>query len=185
MSQSPEVPPVSDSDRPHKPADDNEEIYFHGSPLMRGELRRLLVCWTIGILIAAAPFVYQGMQPDGPFAIVLFVCWILAAIFFLVPWAMAHTVRYRISNYRIDYERGLLSKRIDTMELWHVEDVTFYQSVTDRILNVGDITVLSHDETTPKLVLEGLPNPRPLFDSLKQRIIAVKRQRGVIKMDVG
>jgi hypothetical protein len=33
--------------------------------------------------------------------------------------------------------------------------------------------------------LKGLPNPRSLFESLKQRVIAVKRQRGVIKMDVG
>jgi hypothetical protein len=33
--------------------------------------------------------------------------------------------------------------------------------------------------------VRGLPKPRPIFDALKQRIIAVKRQRGVIKMDVG
>ena len=31
----------------------------------------------------------------------------------------------------------------------------------------------------------SLPNPRPLFETLKQRIIAVKRQRGVVKMDIG
>jgi hypothetical protein len=44
---------------------------------------------------------------------------------------------------------------------------------------------MSNDKTTPQLVLHGLPKARPLFDALKQRIIAVKRQRGVIKMDVG
>ena len=77
---------------------------------------------------------------------------------------------------------------VDTMRLpdgWHVEDVRFYQSVLARILGVGRITVMSHDDTTPKLMLRGLPNPRPLFDTLKQRIIAVKRQRGVVKMDTG
>ena len=94
-------------------------------------------------------------------------------------------MRYRISNYRIDYERGVLSKNIDTLELWHVEDIQFHQSLIDRLSSVGTITVISHDETTPKLELHGLPNPRPIFESLKQRIIAVKRQRGVIKMDVG
>jgi len=93
--------------------------------------------------------------------------------------------RYDITNYRIDYERGIFSKNIDTLELWHVEDINFHQSVIDRIVNTGDITVLSHDDTTPKLELNGSPNPRPLFESLKQRIIAVKRQRGVIKMDTG
>ena len=30
-----------------------------------------------------------------------------------------------------------------------------------------------------------IPNPRDIFDKLKERVIAVKRQRGVIKMDRG
>ena len=101
------------------------------------------------------------------------------------PILMLKTVTYRISNYRIDYERGVLSKNIDTLELWHVEDVRLHQSLLDRILGCGTITVVSKDETTPHLDLLGLPNPRPIFENLKQRIIAVKRQRGVIKMDVG
>ena len=53
------------------------------------------------------------------------------------------------------------------------------------MLGVGTITVISHDDTTPRLQLKSLPKARPLFDQLKQRVIAVKRQRGVIKMDVG
>jgi uncharacterized membrane protein YdbT with pleckstrin-like domain len=109
----------------------------------------------------------------------------LAILFLLVPWVLTRMRRYRISNYRIDYERGLLSKRIDTLELWHVDDISFQQGLLDRIFNVGQVTIISNDKTTPRLELEGLPNPRPIFDSLKQRVIAVKRQRGVIKMDVG
>jgi len=83
------------------------------------------------------------------------------------------------------WEFNLLSKNIDTLELWHVEDINFHQSLIDRLMNTGDITILSHDDTTPRLHLNGVPNPRPLFENLKQRIIAVKRQRGVIKMDTG
>ena len=33
--------------------------------------------------------------------------------------------------------------------------------------------------------MHSIPHSRPLFEQLKQRIIAVKRQRGVIKMDSG
>src|SRR5439155_5522206 len=90
----------------------------------------------------------------------------------LIAWPimMLKTVTYRISNYRIDYERGVFSKNIDTLELWHVEDVRLHQSLMDRILNCGTITIVSHDETTPQLQMHGLPNPRPLFETLKQRI---------------
>ncbi len=110
---------------------------------------------------------------------------VLGIAAFFVPRLLVRSVRYRISNYRIDYERGILGRRIDTLELWHVEDICFSQSFWDRLLGVGDIRVMSHDETTPDLLLRGLPNPRPIFEQLKQRIISVKRQRGVIKMDVG
>jgi uncharacterized membrane protein YdbT with pleckstrin-like domain len=114
---------------------------------------------------------------------IVFVVLGLAVLFW--PALMIRTIRYRISNYRIDFERGLLSKQIDTIELWHVEDISLHQSLTDRILGTGNITVVSHDETNPRLELIGVPNPRPLFEMMKQRIIAVKRQRGVIKMDIG
>ena len=79
----------------------------------------------------------------------------------------------------------MLAKRIDTLELWHVEDITFNQSMMDRLMRVGTITIISNDDTTPRLALHSVPNPRPLFEALKQRVIAVKRQRGVIKMDLG
>lgn len=71
------------------------------------------------------------------------------------------------------------------MELWHIEDLHFRQSLMSRLFDVGTITVLSKDETMPRLELFGIPNPRPIYEMLKQRVIAVKRQRGVIKMDPG
>jgi hypothetical protein len=103
----------------------------------------------------------------------------------VIPVLVVKQFRYRISTHRIDFERGLLGKKIDTMELWHVDDIKFEQTFFNRLMGVGRITVMSDDQTTPQLELKGLPNPRPLFDSLKQRIITVKRQRGVIKMDMG
>jgi membrane protein YdbS with pleckstrin-like domain len=111
-------------------------------------------------------------------------CVVVALIVMIVPWVRLRATRYRISNYRIDYERGILKKRIDTLELWHVDDISFEQGIVDRMFNVGSIIVISADRTNPRLELHGVPNPRQIFDSLKQRIIAVKRQRGVIKMDV-
>jgi len=174
-----------DDGRPHKPADDKEEVYFEGSPLLRGDLGRMFIFAIIAAILVAIPILdskYQWFPLPGWAWVVAI---ILALVCLLIPYLMIKAVRYRITNYRIDFERGLLSKNIDTLELWHVEDINFHQSVIDRIVNTGDITVLSHDDTTPKLELNGIPNPRPLFESLKQRIIAVNRQRGVIKMDTG
>jgi hypothetical protein len=173
--------------KPHKPADDTEEVYFSGSPLLRAEIGRLSIWWMGGFVLLALPFVWKALHRDHvfPHIGVTLGCLVLGLLAFVLPVMLQKTLRYRISNYRIDFERGLLSKTIDTLELWHVEDIEFHQSIFDRIVNTGTITIMSHDETTPKLALHGVPNPRPLFETLKQRVIAVKRQRGVIKMDVG
>lgn len=172
------------SERPHKPADDREEVYFEGSPLLRAHLGTLALCTLIAAAFIAAPIVLYVLNRALPWWASLLLV-VLGILSFVVPVLVIRSVRYRISNYRIDFERGILSKSIDTLELWHVDDILFYQSLTDRLLGVGTITVMSHDDTTPKLVLAGLPQPRPLFESLKQRVISVKRQRGVIKMDLG
>ncbi len=169
---------------PHAIPDDKEEIYFEGSPPLRAYAAKL----SLFLLIAAALIVLGGwlifyvkFQPWWIGGILIFIGLGMP----LIPWIMTKRVRYRITNYRIDHERGLLSKNIDTMELWHVEDLRFHQSLLARILDVGTITVVAHDETMPQLQIMGIPNPRPIFEMLKQRVIAVKRQRGVIKMDNG
>jgi len=145
-----------------------------------------MVLWTlVGLALISVPILYRVFHGSWPHWIVALVLFALGVLFLLVPVIVVKQLRYRISNYRIDYEKGLLGKKIETLELWHVDDIEFEQSFFDRIMGVGKIIVFSNDKTTPKLELKGLPNPRPLFESLKQRVIAVKRQRGVIKMDIG
>ncbi|HMB96567.1 MAG TPA: PH domain-containing protein [Tepidisphaeraceae bacterium] len=181
-----DLPPQRDEHLPHKPAnDDTEEIYYQGSPLLRGSLGKLFLYWVIAIIFFASPIAWKYFRHEWPIWWLSLALLVLGIISILIPIIKTHTLTYRISNYRIDYERGLLSRNIDTLELWHVEDLAFHQSLLDRILNVGTITVISHDETMPKLVMRGLPNAKALFESVKQRVIAVKRQRGVIKMDMG
>ena len=194
MTQPSSVPPdpvtptaPTVDDRPHRPADDREDVYYHGSPQLRGEVGPVLLWGFIGIVLIVLPFAWKGLNREHtmpPWWLTLALV-VLGLVCIGIPWLRTKMIRYRISNYRIDFERGLFSRSIDTLELWHVEDIAFHQSLIDRIMGVGDIKVISHDDTTPQLMLRGIPNPRPLFESLKQRIIAVKRQRGVIKMDIG
>jgi len=176
--------PATGQASPHRAPDDAEEVYYEGSPLVRGAIGKGLL-WVLGGLIliglVVAGLVLKWHVPWWAYLAVV----VLAVLLFFVPVLQTKTISYRVTNYRIDYERGMFSKDIDTLELWHVEDLRFHQSLMDRMLGVGDVTVISHDETMPLLVLRSLPQSRQLYEQLKQRVIAVKRQRGVIKMDVG
>lgn len=177
--------PSSPVDRPHRPTDDSEEVYFEGSPLLRAELGRVLgfVAAAVGIVVLIGVWrYYRGELPVWWLTLGLLVVAVALAVW---PVIMAKTIRYRITNYRIDISSGALSSNVDTLELWHVEDLRLHQSLVNRIMRVGAITVISHDDTTPTLLLRGIPRPRDLFTLLEQRVIAVKRQRGVLKMDSG
>ncbi|HEY8747663.1 MAG TPA: PH domain-containing protein [Tepidisphaeraceae bacterium] len=175
---------VPAADTPHRPPDDVEEVYYEGSPLVRGAIGKGVLWVLAGLILIGLAIAKVVMDLKLPWWATLSLV-VVGILFFFVPVLMTKTVRYRVTNYRIDFERGLLSKNIDTLELWHVEDLSFHQSLIDRMLGVGNITVISHDKTMPRLVLASLPNPRHLYEQLKQRVIAVKRQRGVIKMDPG
>lgn len=175
--------PPADASGPHAEPDDREEVYFEGSPPIRA-IAGAVTLYALVALVLAAVAVLLLAKHIGPWWIKL-VLVLIALDLPIIPVLIVKSIRYRITNYRIDCERGLISRTIDTLELWHVEDLHFHQSLADRIFNVGDITIVSHDETMPRLEIRGIPGPLPIYEMLKQRVIAVKRQRGVIKMDPG
>jgi membrane protein YdbS with pleckstrin-like domain len=191
MSQSipPSDPRVAASSsvggEPHRATEDREEVYYEGSPMLRGDIGKFFLLWLLGLALMASPIFYRVFKGVWLHWIVTLVAIVAGLLIMWIPVLIMKSVRYRISNYRIDFERGILGKKIDTLELWHVDDIRMEQSFLERLLGVGTITVLSNDTSTPKLSMMGLPNPRPLFESVKQRVIAVKRQRGVVKMDMG
>lgn len=168
----------------HSPVEEEEVTYYEGSPLLRGELGLVLIWFAIGLIIAAVPVIWyfvQGAYP--PVWLWVLVPIGLAMVFFPSLWVKRH--RYKITNYRIDYEFGLISTNIDTLELWHVNDIRMRQGPLDKLFGVGTIQIDSDDRSTPQLLLRSLAQPRQLYENLKQRVITVKRQRGVIKMDMG
>jgi membrane protein YdbS with pleckstrin-like domain len=170
-----------------RPPRDNEEetVYYEGSPAVRGHIARLLLFGLIGAALIAIPIAWRYVKGYWPLWWIVLLCVVAGILVWLIPTLAVKALRYRISSFRIDFEKGLLGKKIDTLELWHVDDIQFQQSFFERLLGVGTIRILSDDQTTPELDLRGVPNARPLFDTLKGRVIAIKRTRGVIKMDTG
>ncbi len=163
---------------------DDQIVYYEGSPKLRGELSTLAIWTLIGVFFAALPFLLAMMMTEVSW-IVYAVGILLAIICWVIPSLLVRRNYYRVTNYRIDYEHGIVFKKMDTLELWHVEDVSLSQGPLDRIFNVGTILIISGDATTPQLPLKSISNPRKILETLKTRIIAVKRQRGVVKLDMG
>lgn len=89
-------------------------------------------------------------------------------------WLEHRTTRYRITARRVEYERGVFTRQVDSLELWRVLDVRYKQTLLDRLLGNGTITLVGTDQTHPELALHGLPNHRRLFDQIRDAVQAAR-----------
>ena len=93
---------------------------------------------------------------------------------------MRKSQRVRVSNRNIETETGLLSRRIDILELWRVRDVRYRQSLTDRMLSIAHIQVYTKDVTTPELEIFGMPASKQLFERLRDSIELQRQSNRVL-----
>ncbi|HEU5055254.1 MAG TPA: PH domain-containing protein, partial [Kofleriaceae bacterium] len=104
----------------------------------------------------------------------------------VVAFAAVHFWRrskvFRVTTTNIESEYGLLSKKIDVLELWRCRDVRYRQSFIDRILAIAHIEIHTADVTTPLLEIVGVPASRQLFEQIRDSIEIQRQARNVVGM---
>ena len=87
--------------------------------------------------------------------------------------------RYRLTTQRLFVQTGLVAKRLEEVELFRVKDVTLEQGFFDRLLGVGQVTVLSTDDSAPRVTLAGIPEPEPVKEQIRTAFRAARRREGL------
>ncbi len=85
------------------------------------------------------------------------------------------TTRFKITLRRVEYERGILRKEVDSLEMWRILDVRYSQTIFDRLTGNGRVTLISTDQTDPELLLYGMPDHRKLFERLRDAVQAARQ----------
>jgi membrane protein YdbS with pleckstrin-like domain len=89
------------------------------------------------------------------------------------------SIKFRVTNTVIEFERGMLSKRIDVLQLWRVRDVVYKQNLIDRILGIAHVEVVAQDATNPDMEIVGMPASRQLFEQLRDSIEIQRQAKNV------
>ncbi|MGE0545843.1 MAG: PH domain-containing protein [Kofleriaceae bacterium] len=89
------------------------------------------------------------------------------------------SMKFRVTNTVIETERGIISKRIDVLQLWRCRDVAYRQNLIDRILGIAHIDVYAQDTTTQHIEIVGLPASRQLFEQLRDSIEIQRQHKNV------
>jgi hypothetical protein len=87
--------------------------------------------------------------------------------------------RYEVTTERIRIYRGILGNRIEEIELVRVLDTKVKQHAGERMLNVGDITIISADASTPQIVLHNVRDPIEVRELIRRAVKAEKDRRGI------
>ncbi len=87
--------------------------------------------------------------------------------------------KYIITNERVRIIEGFIGKDYEDIELVRIQDVDFKQSVAERALNLGDIFILSHDPSDPKVVLRNVESPKDVHETLRRAVINARKAYGL------
>jgi hypothetical protein len=85
---------------------------------------------------------------------------------------------YILTNLRIIIRISMMRKREVQIELIRIKDLELIQGLKDRALGVGDIVIISTDETDKKLKLADIRNPSEVKD-LIWKAVRAERQKHV------
>jgi uncharacterized membrane protein YdbT with pleckstrin-like domain len=106
---------------------------------------------------------------------------ILTVGLWLVPlWWRSRRVHYRVTTRRVVVELGILSKRLEQIDLYRINDYTVERPLGQRLLGTGNLLLKTVDKSTPELVLRAIQTDVvALYERLRAATEADKLRRGV------
>jgi uncharacterized membrane protein YdbT with pleckstrin-like domain len=160
-----------------EPRDQPEEQLWHGGYSPKAMTGAWVVSGLISLVLLAGGVLWARTS----------LWWLIVVVLAILPWAYYLTVlcyrrmsvRYSLSTQRFIHERGILRRVNDRIEVLDMDDITFEQSLWERLSGVGTIRIASHDRTDPELVLPGIENVAQVAAMFDNARLAERRRRGL------
>ncbi len=101
----------------------------------------------------------------------------------VIRTAQLKSIQYEISADRVEFSRGIFSRKIDNLDMFRVIDLRLHRSLLDCLVGVGTVTLVTKDETDPVFEFEKVTRPKKLYDLIKKAQLDADRRQGVIHID--
>ncbi len=145
------------------------DVFFEGiakhSASMGGYLKWSAVCVGAGALA-----IFINMMNWGVPGWFLGLLWLIGVPGLVWTYLNHITHKYKVTRRRVETERGVIAKKVDSLELWRVLDVQYEQGLIDRIFGIAKIKLMGTDQSDPVLELHGMPDHRQLFETLRDAV---------------
>ncbi len=120
----------------------------------------------------------------GVFLFALLFCWLLLP----VAWAIYRYLatanhRYALTDQRLLVESGIIIKRVESLELYRVKDMSIGSTLTQTIFGRGQIILQTTDASSPTLLLNAIPNAMDVSQLIRNTVEACRAAKGVRAFD--
>ena len=127
---------------------------------------------------------FEGRAALVPGFGTLLVAILTLGLWLIVRWFQTLGRTYRITTRRIVVETGVLSKKLEQIDLYRVADYTVERPFGQRIMGTGNLLLKTFDKTTPELDVLGIKTDVvKLYERVRAATEADKARRGVRMVD--
>lgn len=127
---------------------------------------------------------FEGRRALVPSVSVLALVILTLGLWLIPRWWHRGSKLYRITTRRIVVETGVLSKRLEQIDLYRIADYTVDRPFLQRVMGTGNLLLKTFDKSTPELhVREIKTDVVALYETLRAATEAEKAKRGVRMID--
>lgn len=155
----------------------SEELVWQGHPShVTAFLLHACALTCLVTLLASGAVLWQRFQnPPGAVACLVGALLVLGTSFW--NWLKVRSIRYEVTTERLKTTTGILTRRLESLELYRVRDLSVVQPFWYRIWGKGNVVLQTSDPTTPQVTLLAVPDPEGLRDRLRQHIERCRQQK--------
>lgn len=109
---------------------------------------------------------------------------VVPAVYAIIVLLETRFTRYELTTQRLRSRQGVLSKRVDEIELYRVRDFSVEQRLWQRLVRVGSVRLITSDRSHPEFVLKNVTGHDELADRLREHTETMRRLKRVRELDV-
>ena len=158
---------------------ETEKTLYDGHPALIYSIGQFVPFLAVVILAGVAIFILEWQAQPGYTGYVIPAAILILGVMFLRLYMRSRGTHYIITTQRIKYERGLLSKVQESLELFRIDHFELRQPIGARLLGHCSLHLFSSDAELDNFAIYGIPNLPALADQLRECQLRERARRSL------
>jgi membrane protein YdbS with pleckstrin-like domain len=158
---------------------ETEKTLYNGHPAMIYSIGQFVPFLAVIVLMAVGIFVLEWQNLSEYNMYVVLAALFILSVMFLRLYTRSRGTHYIVTTQRIKFERGLLSKVQESLELFRVDHFELRQPIGARLLGHASLHLFSSDAELENFSIYGIPGLAALADQLRECQLRERARRSL------